>query len=78
MDISGAVPPGSAIQGLLFQTFDCFELFGKYFDLRLCIGITQEELGFKLTHGHERLTELFKQRGVFPFTDLDRQSISLS
>lgn len=77
MDIAGVAPSGSAIAALLFQTFDSFELFGERFDLRLCIGITQPELNFKLENGHEKLTELLKQKRIFPFTDLERDSVPL-
>jgi hypothetical protein len=77
MDIHGTAPSGSNIVGLLFLTFDCFELFGEFFDLRLCLGITQEELDFKLKHGFEPLIAALKTHNVYPFTDLQRATVPL-
>jgi hypothetical protein len=64
MDINGVAPAGSKIVGLLVLTFESFELFGEIFDLRLCLGITQEELDFKLKHGYERLREALKAQST--------------
>jgi len=78
MDIAGAVPAGSQIAALLFVTFGCFEMFGESFDLRLCIGITKAELKFKLDQGFEELLKLLKLNGIYPFTDMDRNSLPAS
>lgn len=77
MDIHGAAPADSKIVGLLFLTFDCFELFGEFFDLRLCLGITQEELDFKQKHGFEPLVDALKTYNVYPYTDLERGTVTL-
>lgn len=77
MDIGPAVPEGSTIQAFVFDTFASFPLFGGQFDLRLCIGITQPELEYKMAHGAERLLAALKRHGVYPFTDPARPSIPL-
>ncbi|HKB03477.1 MAG TPA: suppressor of fused domain protein [Gemmataceae bacterium] len=77
MDIDSATPAGSRIKALLFNTYARFTLFGQENELRLCLGITKPELEFKLQHGAERLLGLLKRHGVYPFTDLERDSVPL-
>jgi len=77
MDIDQATPPESKIKAFLFDTYRTFTLFGQDNELRLCIGITKAELEFKMEHGADKLLELLKQRGVYPFTDLERESVPL-
>lgn len=77
MDVPGVAPTGSRIVGMIFLTFNSFQLLGESFDLRLCLGITQAELDFKLQNGYEKLADRLKRNRIFPFTDLDRDSIPL-
>ena len=77
MDIDNATPADSRIKAFLFDTYATFTLFGQPNELRLCIGITKPELEFKLRHGAEPLLERLKRHGVYPFTDLDRESVPL-
>jgi hypothetical protein len=77
MDIDSATPPKSNIQAFLFDTYATFSLFGNDNELRLCIGITKPELQFKMSHGAEHLLRRLKDHGVYPFTDLERDSVPL-
>lgn len=77
MDLDSATPTGSRIKGFLFDTYATFMLFGQENELRLCIGITKPELEFKMQHGPEKLLALLKRNGVYPFTDLERDSVPL-
>ena len=77
MDIDEATPPESQIKAFLFDTYATFTLFGYPNELRLCIGITKAELQFKMQHGGDKLLERLKRDGVYPFTDLERGSVSL-
>ena len=77
MDIDDATPAQSQIRAFLFDTYGTFTLFGQDTELRLCIGITKAELRFKVKHGPEKLMELLKRHGVYPFTDLGRDSVPL-
>jgi hypothetical protein len=77
MDIDTATPADSQITAFLFDTYWRFSLFGQENELRLCLGITKAELQFKLQHGPGRLLELLKRHGVYPFTDLKRDSVPL-
>ena len=77
MDIDQATPPESAIKAFLFDTYATFTLFGRANELRLCIGITKPELEFKIEHGSDKLLALLKSHGVYPFTDLERDSVPL-
>lgn len=77
MDIEGT-PPNSQIKALLFDTYGTFTLFGEVNEIRLCIGITKPELEFKMQYGAEKLLELLKDHGVYPFTDLERSSVALT
>jgi hypothetical protein len=77
LDIDQATPPESRIKAFLFDTYGTFTVFGRVNELRLCIGITKSELEFKLKHGSDDLLALLKSHGVYPFTDLDRDSVPL-
>ncbi len=77
MDIDTATPPTSKIKAFLFDTYATFTLFGQVCELRLCVGITTPELQFKSEQGADRLIDLLKRHGVYPFTDLDRDSVPL-
>jgi hypothetical protein len=77
MDIDSATPANSKIKAFLFDTYAKFTLFGQEFELRLCIGITKPELQFKMKHGSKKLLEILKRCGVYPFTDLARDSVLL-
>jgi hypothetical protein len=78
MDIDSATPAESRIKAFLFDTYAKFTLFGHENELRLCIGITKPELQFKMEHGAEKLLAQLKAQGVYPFTDLERDSMPLS
>jgi len=77
MDIDSATPEGSQIKAFLFDTYATFTLFEQENELRLCMGITKSELEFKIQHGPEKLLVLLKRHGVYPFTDLERDSVPL-
>jgi hypothetical protein len=78
MDIDSATPPESRIKALVFDTYATFTLFGHENELRLCIGITKPELDFKVQHGAAKLLALLKCHGVYPFTDLERDTVPLN
>lgn len=71
----------SAIKALLFahpgDNPVQFQLAGQRCGLLLCIGITAEELAIKQASGSDVLLALLKQRGVFPYTILERESVTL-
>src|SRR4030095_5555182 len=78
MDLPGFFKD-SVIKALLFtypseQPLE-FGFLGKRYGLLLCIGITEAELAFKKSNGSDQLTALLRQRSVFPYTELHRDSI---
>ena len=73
MDIGPSVPKGSTIEALIFDNYSTFALFGETCNLRLCIGITREDLQFKMKYGSNALLERLKREKVYPFTDLYRR-----
>jgi len=77
MDIDSVTPAESRIKAFLFDTYGQFSLFAQENELRLCIGITKTELQFRKLHGPERLLEELKRQSIYPFTDLERDSVSL-
>jgi suppressor of fused protein SUFU len=78
MDIDSATPPESRIKAFVFDSYATFKLFGRENELRLCIGITKPELEFKMEHGAETLLALLKRHDVYPFTDLERDTVPLN
>jgi hypothetical protein len=75
MDIGDASPPESLIKALIFDTYRTFGMFGQVYELRLCIGITKDELQFKFDQGPDALLARLRQAGVYPYTDLNRSSV---
>ena len=73
--------PGSVIKALLFaHPSDApvqFEFLGRQYGLLLCLGITAEELAFRHASGFDALLALLRERGVFPYTILHRESVTL-
>jgi hypothetical protein len=77
MDIGSAVPAPSDISALFFDTFATTEILGREIELRLCLGITGDELDFAFAHGTRKLVDLLKAQSVYPITDLKRTSVLL-
>jgi hypothetical protein len=77
MDIDDATPSDSLIKALVFDTYQTLTLFGHEFEFRLCLGITKAELQFKMERGAAELFARLKSHGVYPYTDLSRESIPL-
>ena len=71
---------GSAIKALLFthpsDQLVQFDLLGQRCGLLLCIGITGEELSLKQTDGSASLLALLMEHGIFPYTVLQRESVT--
>ena len=62
------------IVALLFLEYARFKVLERDAGLLLCIGITQEELDVKTEQGSSVVDQKLKERGVYPYTDLNRQS----
>jgi hypothetical protein len=77
MDIGSVCPEGSSIEALLFQEFGRFTVRGRDAGLLLCIGITGDELALcrQGQRKREQVESALKAQGVFPFTDLNRDSV---
>ena len=75
MDIDSAVPAGSMINALIFHTYSSFNMFGETYDVRLCLGITKDELSYKKSTDSDTLIKRLKEAGIYPMTDLSRKSI---
>lgn len=52
-----------------------FELNGRACGVLLCVGITKDELSFKMKKGSAALLALLKKNRVFPFTEPNRASV---
>ena len=78
MDIDDPRLRGSQITAFVFDTYATFNLYGRPCELRLCLGITRQELEFNMKHGPDLLLDRLKQHGVYPYTDFDRDSVPLS
>jgi suppressor of fused protein SUFU len=79
MDIGPATPEGSTIAAFLFhEPDDCeqrFHVNDKECGLLLCLGITAAEQAACRSGGLERLVMKLRTAGIFPFTDLYRNSV---
>jgi hypothetical protein len=77
MDIEDEGLKDSPIKALIFDTYAKFALYGRECELRLCLGITKEELKFKMEQGSAKLLDRLKRHGVYPYTDFERESVPL-
>jgi hypothetical protein len=75
MDIGSAAPEGSAIAALLFVDYGRFNARGTKAGLLLCIGITADELEACRKGRRADVEQALKKVGVYPYTDLYRQSV---
>ncbi|SRR5579871_3524768 len=75
MDIGPATPEGSTIAALLFLDYARFKVRGKKAGLLLCIGITADELAACRKGHRAEVEQALKKAGVYPYTDLYRQSV---
>ena len=74
-DIAAWVDPECGIKGLVFTRLVSFECEGQSFGTLLGVGLTRDELDFALEHGSKDILDRLQAAGVFPVTDLRRQSI---
>lgn len=74
-DITAWVAPECPLKGLLFTKLASFEFDRQPFGALLCVGITPAELDYALERSSEDLLGRLKAAGVFPVTDLSRQSV---
>lgn len=74
MDIGSATPEGSTIAALLFCDYGRFTVRERDAGILLCIGITADELSECRSGNLPRVESALKKAGVFPFTDLFRES----
>lgn len=75
MDIGPATPEGSTIAALLFLEYARFKVRGKEAGLLLCIGITGDELKACRKGRRADVEQALKRAGIYPYTDLYRQSV---
>jgi hypothetical protein len=75
MDIGPAVPEDSQITAFLFFEYAKFTVRDRPAGLLLCVGITAEELEACRDGRRLEVEEALKKAGVYPYTDLDRDSV---
>lgn len=75
MDIGPATPDGSTITAFLFFEYATFLVNERKAGLLLCMGITEVELNACLDGRMEEVENNLKAAGVYPFTDLFRESV---
>lgn len=75
MDIGPAMPEGSSIAGLLFESYRQFEVNGTAAGLLLCIGLTESELKSCMSGEQSKVISQLKSKRMYPFTDPERQSV---
>lgn len=75
MEIGSAVPDGATVVGFLFDDMARFEFRGRAAGVLLCLGITADELARCRAGGTADVLHALRQRGVYPYTDLNRASV---
>lgn len=76
MDLGGNyLLTDSNIKALLFSKFADFKVNGGKYGIMLLIGITSDELEWAKQNSGEQLISKLKEAGIYPITDLKRESI---
>jgi hypothetical protein len=79
MHLVHAVPRHSTIAALLFARPPLpephFDVLGKPASLVLCVGITGAEFAMCKAHNSSVVLKELQDRGIFPYTDLRRESV---
>lgn len=52
-----------------------FKISGKKYGLLICIEIFRSEMEYAMEYGSEELFKLLKEKGYYPYSDLDRQPV---
>jgi len=80
MDIGSARPNDSTIAALLFARPDppasSFTVLGTPANLLLCVGITAAEFAGCKNFGSGVVLRILKENNIYPFTDLQRESVT--
>ena len=74
--LKSAVPQPSAITGFVFDDYGTFALQQRRCGVLMAVGITADELRMSAALGTTALLEELRGAGVFPFTDLERETIT--
>lgn len=77
MNIGPAMPAGSTISALLYVPYREFKVNDIDAATLLCIGITEQELQHCSANGHTDVLAELKAKGIYPFTDPNRESVLL-
>jgi len=77
MELQHAAPEGSVIVAFLFVPYTRFKVLGQDCGILLCLGITSDELEVCRSgkKAKAKLFERLRDCGVFPYTDLERESV---
>lgn len=74
MDIGASLPPPSKLSSFLFTPTARLTVDGRPAAVMLCLGITADEVELCREKGADELIARLKRAGVYPFTDLTRDS----
>ncbi len=75
VDIGQTIDAAEPIQGVLFEKMYDVKIDGANYGILRCIGITRAEMEHKQAHGFQSLFRLLKEGGVYPRTDIRRNSV---
>jgi len=75
MDIAPATPEDSTIDALMFFDYGTFSFRSRRAGVLLCVGITEKEKKACLAGKSTAVITALKDKGVFPYTDLTRDSV---
>ncbi|MDR3621234.1 MAG: suppressor of fused domain protein [Paludisphaera borealis] len=75
MDVRPALPESSTLSAILLLDYARFTVRGRSAGLLLCLGITADELIACRQGRTADVASALKSSGVFPFTDLNRNSV---
>jgi hypothetical protein len=78
LDIGGWVGSDYPLQGIAFEQFAAVSYEGRNYGILRCHGIAREELVFAQQHSVDQLLERLRIAGIYPKTNVDRSSITVT
>jgi hypothetical protein len=78
IDLASRVDAPTKLQGVLLERFSSSKIDGESYGILRAIGVTRAELEWCLEHSVAELLQKLKAAGIYPVSDVGRESVDLS
>ena len=77
MGLGRILPPGTSLQGVIFERFSTSKIGPRHYSILRAIGVTKPEMDWVLRFSPVALVKRLKQAGYYPNSDVRRPSVPL-